>query len=361
MLSRRDFLFASLFGTMGIGYLAKQRLQGLGKSPRQAYLATALVSQDLPRTQINAINPTVKSELRILPLEAKGNARSIPVPMLPHSISQNPVQRELVAGCEKWGTGAVQLSFLSGQIHTAFASPKGYRFFGHTAYLPDGRHFLMTGNRYEDQSGVLFLYETASVKLVDTFPTGGQYPHDIHVDASGEWAMVANHFLKTATGGLLTFIELGSRKILRKMPTPHVAHIAKMDTDLYAVSGGTGKAGATLIWVNIANGGSGSYLDAKGVTEPIMSEGLSLTRIDRNRCAVTFPDTLNVGLWDISKNEMLILPFETGTMGLQYAGDRIYVNTLPHGDLFQIQAGHSEPTAFLGGFGNGRHMTLLEA
>lgn len=358
MITRRKFLTGVGAGAVAAAAFSLG-LRHFWKLAPRSYLATFHPLQALGYDHRNKTAESGPAELRIWDPENPSTApRSIPLKISPHHIVQNPVHPTIVAANEKWARGAVLLDFLSGEILSYIEAPNGTRFFGHSAFLPDGKHVLFSASR-DTQEGVLLLYDSTTARLLEQIPAGGYYTHDLHVDRTGKWVTVANSGSRADESGTLTFLDLSSGKETASFDTGHIAHICRMDENLWVVCGGGGPRMANLRWIDSNSGRSGNYLDAEGSLGPQRAQVLSLARLDNGICAATFHESNAVTFWNLKENRCVNFGFNEKTSGIAVYKNNLYLNLHTSGNLhafevpkLALREGHSI-------LGVGRHLSVL--
>lgn len=89
----------------------------------------------------------------------------------------------------------------------AFLSPASRHFYGHGAFSPDGRILFTTENDFENDAGIIGLYEPQNgFRRLGEFASGGIGPHEMLLTADGKGLWVAN-------GGIATHPSSGKAKL----------------------------------------------------------------------------------------------------------------------------------------------------
>ncbi len=89
----------------------------------------------------------------------------------------------------------------------AFSSPENRHFYGHGAFSPDGKILYATENDFENDVGIIGLYEPANgFRRIGEFPSGGIGPHEMLLTPDGTGLWVAN-------GGIVTHPSTGKTKL----------------------------------------------------------------------------------------------------------------------------------------------------
>ncbi len=89
----------------------------------------------------------------------------------------------------------------------AFSSPENRHFYGHGAFWPDGKILYATENNFENDAGIIGLYEPANgFRRIGEFASGGIGPHEMLPSADGNGLWIAN-------GGIVTHPSTGKTKL----------------------------------------------------------------------------------------------------------------------------------------------------
>ena len=89
----------------------------------------------------------------------------------------------------------------------AFSSLENRHFYGHGAFSPQGQILFATENDFENDVGIIGLYEAANgFRRIGEFPSGGIGPHEMLLTSDGKGLWVAN-------GGIVTHPSTGKTKL----------------------------------------------------------------------------------------------------------------------------------------------------
>ena len=109
--------------------------------------------------------------------------------------------------------------------HTILAA-EGRHFYGHGFFSPDGRLLYATENAYDEEAGVLGVYDVAAgYSRIGELQTAGIGPHEAILMADGRTIAVAN-------GGILTHPDFGRRELNIATMAPSLAYIDRKTGDL---------------------------------------------------------------------------------------------------------------------------------
>ncbi len=187
-MDRRRFLkcsAASLMGLSALPGLAKAQLHGggwlTGFGGADGAFGAARIDADL------SVTPVVSSQMRL------------------HDVLLSPNGRDIVAPARRPGD---VLSVARGDGETlVIEAPADRHYFGHGAYSRDGAHLFVTENDFDNERGVVGVYDvTADYKRIDEFPGHGIGPHELRLSPDGRHLVVAN-------GGILTHPGTGRAKL----------------------------------------------------------------------------------------------------------------------------------------------------
>ncbi len=109
--------------------------------------------------------------------------------------------------------------------HTILAA-EGRHFYGHGFFSADGHLLYATENAYDEEKGVLGVYDVAAgYRRIGELSTGGIGPHEAIPMADGRTLAVAN-------GGILTHPDFGRRELNIATMTPSLAYVDAETGDL---------------------------------------------------------------------------------------------------------------------------------
>lgn len=100
-----------------------------------------------------------------------------------------------------------------------FSCPKDRHFCGHGFFTPDGRLFLATENDFDNERGVIGIYDTrAGFRRIGEFDTSGVGPHEAILLRDGRTIAVAN-------GGIATHPDFPRQKLNIPDMRPSLSYI----------------------------------------------------------------------------------------------------------------------------------------
>lgn len=363
MLSRRDFLYLSALGLVSAPHAFGATKKLL--APKRRFLASGN-SKKAPLRDYKAMTAeSVAGEIRVLELGKSGEPFGIQVPLLPHQIAQSPTEPGLLIANEKWGRMAVAADLITRKIRYELPAPDGFNFFGHSAFFPDGKHFLMSAAKKDSLAGYLLRFESATGKLVDKTPTAGLAPHEIRIDAEKRWVAVANGFQarRDDNHASLKFIDLSSGKVQVGFHTPHASHFARLSERDWVVGSVALGNRAICFHLDTSNGRVTEYQSLLPPGTSHKGEALSPVRVSDEVAAVTFPDENKLLIWNVKKQSIRFHDLGDSGLGLAIVDSDLYLNHAKHGALDRFAAGFVDAeklsASLSGSLGNGSHMTLL--
>ncbi len=139
-----------------------------------------------------------------------------------HGISKHPHRNEVVAPSRRPGDELFVFNMDDQSIRVIQAS-NGRHYFGHGVFSPDGRHFYAVENAFDDERGVIGVYDTQSAyKRIGEFDSGGIGPHEVKLHPDGRSVFVAN-------GGILTHPKTGRAKLNLDSMMPTLTELSLSD------------------------------------------------------------------------------------------------------------------------------------
>lgn len=122
-----------------------------------------------------------------------------------HGLAYHPRREEIAAPARR--PGRVLTILRNGDQPFEIDAPDNRHYCGHAAYAPDGRFFFATENDYDNERGVIGIYDTDDGyrRLVE-FESCGLGPHEIMLHPNGQYLIVAN-------GGIVTHPDTGRAKL----------------------------------------------------------------------------------------------------------------------------------------------------
>lgn len=134
-----------------------------------------------------------------------------------HGAVRRPGTREAVVFARRPGDWAAAVDLASGRLNGVIAAPMGRHFYGHGAFLGDGRLLYATENDVAGGRGVVGLYDaTAGYRRVGEWNSFGVGPHDLAPRPRAGGLVVAN-------GGIRTHPETGREMLNRDAMEPSLA------------------------------------------------------------------------------------------------------------------------------------------
>ncbi|MCH2158684.1 MAG: DUF1513 domain-containing protein [Oleiphilaceae bacterium] len=194
--SRRRFLFAGGLGltAVSLAYV------GLGSSKRGE-------SSELFLTAHKHKNQHFVSAMNL-----GGNEYfRTSTPSACHSITTHSASNTMVGISRDPEAPALAFNAQNGESISHFFPREGRHFNGHGCISDDGRYFFATQNAFEEQRGVIAVYDIESAQQIEEYDSGGQGPHEIHLLSDKRTLVIAN-------GGIQTHPESGRKSLnLAKM------------------------------------------------------------------------------------------------------------------------------------------------
>lgn len=124
-----------------------------------------------------------------------------------HGFASSPATGWNVAFARAPGNYAFAFKSNGNSEPVAFSTPQGRHFYGHGAFSADGKLLYATENDFENDTGLIGVYEPSSgFRRVGEFPSGGIGPHEMLLSPDGASLWVAN-------GGILTHPDTGKAKL----------------------------------------------------------------------------------------------------------------------------------------------------
>ena len=121
-----------------------------------------------------------------------------------HGIVKHPTRNEILAAARRPGTALYVFDLDNMSIETIEAE-EGRHYYGHGAFSPDGKRFFAPENAYDEEKGVIGVYDAQNkYKRLGEWHSGGVGPHEI---------IYHDNKLFIANGGILTHPESGRAKL----------------------------------------------------------------------------------------------------------------------------------------------------
>ncbi len=144
-----------------------------------------------------------------------------------HDIAVSPDRRLAVMFARRPGRFAIVLDLTRGRRVAAFASPADRHFYGHGFFGADGRLLYATENDFEDERGLLGVYDAATWTRIGEIETGAVGPHEAVLLADGRTVACAN-------GGVATHPDYPRQKLNLPFMKPSVSYVDIETGDLLA-------------------------------------------------------------------------------------------------------------------------------
>jgi hypothetical protein len=206
-INRRDFLHAfAALGVMPIATLAR------AGEPAPAFIAARLERDErFSVAVLDHMGQLLFSE------ELDGRA---------HDIAISPDKTTAVAFARRPGRFALVIDLTGRRKTAAFSAAPGRHFYGHGFFSADGRLLYATENDYENERGVLGIYDPAqNYARVGEFDTYGVGPHEALLMRDGRTIAVGN-------GGVITHPDLDRVKLNLATMQPSLTYIDARTGDL---------------------------------------------------------------------------------------------------------------------------------
>lgn len=145
-----------------------------------------------------------------------------------HGAAVDPHRRHAVLFARRPGEFAVVLDLVRMVVARTIAPQAGRRFQGHGVFAPDGRLLYATENAYDEERGVIGVYDAVrGFARVGEFDSGGIGPHELILLPDGATLAVAN-------GGILTHPDLPRAKLNVPSMDPSLTLVDRRDGTLTA-------------------------------------------------------------------------------------------------------------------------------
>lgn len=148
------------------------------------------------------------------------------LPARGHDTVHAPDKRTAVTFARRPGRFALAFDLERKRPGLAFEAPPDRHFFGHGFFSPDGNLLYATENAYDEERGVLGVYDTqAGYRRIGEFDTHGIGPHEALLLRDGRTIAVAN-------GGILTHPDHPRWKLNLATMAPSIAYLDRETGDL---------------------------------------------------------------------------------------------------------------------------------
>lgn len=150
-------------------------------------------------------------------LSAQGDQTfRIPLPARGHAAAAHPTRAEAVAFARRPGRFALVLDCAQGQVLHRLEPPSGHHFYGHGAFLSDGR-LVTTENHIDTGQGRIGLW-SPDYRRMATLPSGGIGPHEVIRIPGTDRLAIAN-------GGIHTHPDRGREKLNLDTMRPNLSYM----------------------------------------------------------------------------------------------------------------------------------------
>lgn len=244
--------------------------------------------------------------------------QSVQLPFFGHGIAFRKNQQDTIAIFEKRGKGACEVNLREGKLTRMITTLPEREFYGHGCYLKKEGLLLaaetVVGQKHE---GLMVIRDQDTLKELDSFPTFGSRPHDVHLIDDGNTLMVTNGggLYGEKECGSVVLIDLASRSLIEKyevaQPAINAGHVARAQNgNFITVSaprdgitqknavGGISIGGQTRPFVRAA---ASSLLSKR-----LKGETLSVCVNDsRGYALTTTPDANLLIVWDVESGALI--------------------------------------------------------
>lgn len=126
------------------------------------------------------------------------------LPSRGHALGISPDQQRAVAVARRPGRYLIAFNPQTGERLGEARAPANRHFYGHGVFSADGTRLYVTANDYSgehaDESGLVMVYDSHTLRLIDEWRTGGIGPHEL---------LRAGNELIVANGGIETHPDSG--------------------------------------------------------------------------------------------------------------------------------------------------------
>ncbi len=262
--------------------------------------------------------------LDLLDLDS-GQIRRVPLTFLAHGLARHPAKPHVAAVFEKRGDGGALVDLAAGKLLRLIRASQNRHFYGHAVYTRDGMSCLVVESALDTSAGAITVRDPATWKVMATFPTYGDSPHDCVLVDDGKTLVVTNgggplgaaNTLATSAP-CVAYVDLASQKLVEKVvlsdPKINAGHIAFATDGSFALAsaprdGLTTEAPIGGLTVRIARRKAERMRDPKSVTDRMVGESLSVCvhdRADGSTVATVTNRAANlVTFWDLRKRKLL--------------------------------------------------------
>jgi uncharacterized protein len=137
-----------------------------------------------------------------------------------HQIIKHPKRSEIAIIGRRPGRYLAIASIYSGKEIRHLQPEKGFHFYGHALYTPDGRYLVTTENHIDSGEGYIFVRDTHNdYRIHKHFLSHGIGPHEIKLSSNLDTLVIAN-------GGILTHPDKGRVKLNLDSMAPSLTYIS---------------------------------------------------------------------------------------------------------------------------------------
>ncbi|UXY15912.1 DUF1513 domain-containing protein [Chitiniphilus purpureus] len=147
---------------------------------------------------------------------AVGGGQALRLPTRGHGMLPIPGTDELILVARRAGFWLARVNWREGREIRCIAPAPGRHFYGHALLSPDGATLYTSENDIARGTGVIGLYDTATLTRRGEFDSHGIGPHELY------W-LVPGQILAVANGGILTLPQSGRDKLNLATMAPSVA------------------------------------------------------------------------------------------------------------------------------------------
>ena len=312
-MRRRDFLsglgFASLAGTLSFYGVKNFTETKLGSTSPFNWSGEELIASGFLVENFHLNGSKFSPAIMITDLEGKILFEHDLI-FFPHAIFQHPLHPGMLLMTNKSGASAAMIDMDQERKPKYFQPSAKSVFYGHSAFLPDGKSFVST-EKLTDSRGKLVIRDTRTLNVIQEYIVPGYGPHDCHLMKDGKTLAVGidgiqgeeKNLKKNGHSGIY-FLDLNNGKILGYSPLEDdelsMGHfVITSDNDIVSglvLHNGENSSGCAAV------GKMGSALKTlNGVkkVEKRLRSSLSIALDEsRTRALITFPHCNLMIVWD---------------------------------------------------------------
>ena len=144
---------------------------------------------------------------------------SIRLPDRGHDITVSPNGLTAVVFARRPGNFAVVIDLVKQRVIRTFSTPTDRHFYGHGVFSADGQFLYTTENDYNDERGVVGVYDVRNdFRCITEYSSGGIGPHEIILLSDKRTLAIAN-------GGILTHPSFPRQKLNLPTIAPNLAYV----------------------------------------------------------------------------------------------------------------------------------------